>query len=395
MKLEFKLLITFVILLTLVMVGFFTYRNYEFSKKINGSESTSKEGVRDDSSISTKKAQVVKDSQLIGELRDMLRYGEKKDAEKIMDEVIESGEITDLSLKYIQYFKLLNQLGTGINLEEKLEVIESLIKISSDGDFSKRDRAHALNTTAGLYMSDFNEATFKKIFEGTYSKYFVQDNKMKSIAKLAEYSYGIYPTSDALLLQNYWCNVVLLDKVAKTQSERESCLVFLTENLEKIEKQMHLDFDPRKVEKDQSYFSIVHRKAFVEAVVSLSSENAQTKDEYAKKFQADYLTVATAYGKHKSGTVDRLNTTVPYTYFYNAAFLNRVYGAKKMPEINKSIDSLVAFIQQEQAGSHYFKNFIKGQIQRPESDRDHNYYFIVELTKINKKFAELVKQINN
>jgi len=280
-----------------------------------------------------------------------------------------------------------NRGGTG----DEDYSIDTQKKIALDSAVAPDIRTAAINNLASYYYEDRSPVTFNKIFSGEWASLAEGNDEKVALRKLSELSYSILPNIGALLRISYWYNGQLLDNAGSiTAKQKSEYIVKIKKNLDEIE-QIAIQQNAPKNWSKNSYASYLHRRAFSEATLAFI-----TKDEtYVKAFQESYNKIIELRDEELSrlGST-KITETIPYTYFYYAAFLNSIYGSKQEEKVKDLVENVVTVVNESknELGTRGFLTFVKEEWSRPESKRDHNYNFFLELAEISPVFKELLIQ---
>lgn len=280
-----------------------------------------------------------------------------------------------------------NRGGTG----DEDYSIDTQKKIALDTAIAPDIRTAAINNLASYYYEDRSQTTFNKIFSGEWASLAEGNDDKTALRKLSELSYSILPNIGALLRISYWYNSQLLDNANNiTAKQKDEYIAKIKKNLDETE-QIAIQQNAPKNWSKNSYASYLHRRAFSEATLALVTND----DKYKNLFQEGYDKVI----KLRDEEISRLGSTkitetVPYTYFYHAAFLNRIYGSKQEEKVKDLVENIVTVVNENKnrLETRGFLIFVKEESSRTESQKDHNYSFFLELAKISPAFKELLIQ---
>ncbi len=256
-----------------------------------------------------------------------------------------------------------------------------------DAEAPQRFKAYTINKLIDLYYTGRPPRVFKEIFsEGPFVHLAQGGDEKLMMRKLAEFSNSIFPTSFAVLRETIWYSGELLDNKKLTQSDR----MLYREKIKSSLKEADLIFN----NENNSYTYSApytraaghnHWRAFNLGVIALDERDKR------KDFEEAFQTVLSFRGQDTQGEERSIVTTLPYTYFYYAAFLYDIFGQSRINDIHDNLQKLVTIINDDsELHRGIFLAFMKIERDKDLSKRDHNYRWFTELADVSPVFKEFL-----
>ena len=250
------------------------------------------------------------------------------------------------------------------------------------------ERADAINHLITFYYTDRNRGVYEYIFSKDEFSEFRKEVPADSVRALAEHSLSLKPTSHAHFFVANWYAGELLDNEELEDDTAREYAITLADEVAKAEEVFLTEERPRLAQQVLGISGVpffFHWKGF------LLGAAAGAQSRYLTDALNSFDQVFDFYTRYSQAAL--IETILPYSHFYKAAYLNAYAGEDKSDEVRAHLGALVERVLSKQSIHETgFISFVKIESVRAESEQDHNHRWFRELAEVSPRFKDFLER---
>ena len=285
----------------------------------------------------------------------------------------------------------------------KAQAVSELLSLYQDPFVSDQEKSNIISNLMGFYYHSRDAVTFEQIFVDSPLSFLYEEGEAPGVTmrKLAEHAISLHPIARHYAREAIWYSGELLDNPNLTIAERVATEQKLLEILEAGQsvRDAELVIESQLAAQGVRYVpSFEHFKAFHLASVVWSQtiypEEVEGRNVIDPQLFEDEWQGVFAKRTERPGDIN-LDRFTTWGYFYYSAFLYDIYGVERIDDINANLAELkaIADANPELIRDNGVLYLLRIEGQKPEAERDHTYFFAVDMATLNEDFAELLRSV--